>query len=79
LEVAPVVALLFDRCFQDKSLARQGGVVQQAAEVARRGLPPSWLEVDREALRATVKDLPKREELITPEMNEQLIVELYSR
>ena len=54
-------------------------MVQQAAEVARRGLPPSWLEVDREALRATVKDLPKREELITPEMNEQLIVELYSR
>ena len=37
------------------------------------------IEVDREGLRAKVKDLPKREELVTPEMNEQLIVELYSR
>ncbi len=54
-------------------------MVQQAAEVAGRGLPPSWIEVDREALRAKIKDLPKREEMITPEMNEQLIVELYSR
>jgi small subunit ribosomal protein S4 len=54
-------------------------MVQQAAEVAGRGLPPTWIEVDRDALSAKIKDLPKREELLTPEMNEQLIVELYSR
>ena len=58
---------------------KKNAMVVQAAELAGRGLPPSWLEVDREALSAKVKDLPKREELLTPEMNEQLIVELYSR
>ena len=54
-------------------------VVLAAVEQAARAMPPTWLEVDREALTAKVKDLPKREELVTPEMNEQLIVELYSR
>ena len=58
---------------------KKNTAVQMAVELAGRAMPPSWLEVDREALRAKVKDLPKREELVTPEMNEQLIVELYSR
>ena len=58
---------------------KKNAMVVQATELAGRGLPPSWLEVDREALSAKVKDLPKREEMLTPEMNEQLIVDLYSR
>jgi len=40
---------------------------------------PSWLEVDRDALRAKVLTQPKREELVQIQMNEQLIVELYSK
>jgi len=40
---------------------------------------PSWLEVDREALRARVLQQPKREELVQIQLNEQLIVELYSK
>ncbi|HEY3937260.1 MAG TPA: 30S ribosomal protein S4 [Bryobacteraceae bacterium] len=40
---------------------------------------PSWLEVDREALRAHVLQQPKREELVQIQLNEQLIVELYSK
>jgi small subunit ribosomal protein S4 len=40
---------------------------------------PSWLEVDREALRAKVLQQPKREELVQIQLNEQLIVELYSK
>ena len=43
----------------------------------RRGLP-SWLEVDREAFKGTLKDMPIREELTMP-IREQLIVELYSK
>lgn len=58
---------------------KKNAVVQAAVELAGRVMPPSWLEVDRESLKARVKDLPKREELVTPEMKEQLIVELYSR
>jgi small subunit ribosomal protein S4 len=40
---------------------------------------PAWLEVDREALRARVLQQPKREELVQIQLNEQLIVELYSK
>ncbi len=40
---------------------------------------PSWLEVDREALKARVLQQPKREELVQIQLNEQLIVELYSK
>ncbi len=40
---------------------------------------PSWLEVDREALRGRIIQQPKREELVQIQLNEQLIVELYSK
>ena len=39
---------------------------------------PAWLDVDQEALRGTVKELPNREEIDVP-VNEMLIVELYSK
>jgi small subunit ribosomal protein S4 len=40
---------------------------------------PAWLEVDRDALKARVLAQPKREELVQIQLNEQLIVELYSK
>lgn len=40
--------------------------------------PPAWLLVDKEALKGTVQSIPTRDE-INPLVNEQLIVELYSR
>ncbi len=46
--------------------------------VMRRGLP-SWVELDRNAFKGTVKTLPVREEMTTPVFQEQLIVELYSK
>ena len=39
---------------------------------------PKWLEVDRENVRATVKELPKRDDVDFP-FEEHLIVELYSK
>ncbi len=45
--------------------------------VARRGIPP-WLELDKDNFKATVKLLPTREDLTIP-VQEQLIVELYSK
>ena len=39
---------------------------------------PMWLQIDREALSGKVIALPKREEIQLP-VNEQLIVELYSK
>jgi len=40
---------------------------------------PNWLDVDRENLSAKVVNQPKREELVQIQLNEQLIVELYSK
>lgn len=45
--------------------------------VVRRGIP-EWMEVDKENFRGTLKTLPNREELTMP-IQEQLIVELYSK
>jgi small subunit ribosomal protein S4 len=44
----------------------------------RRGVP-SWVELDREHFKGTIKTLPVRSEMTTPEFQEQLIVELYSK
>lgn len=45
--------------------------------VVRRGVP-QWLELDKDKFRGVVKALPNREDITTP-IQEQLIVELYSR
>jgi len=45
--------------------------------VARRGVP-QWLELDKDHFRGVVKTLPSRGELTMP-IQEQLIVELYSK
>jgi len=45
--------------------------------VARRGVP-SWLELDKDNFSGTVKSLPDRQEITMP-IQEQLIVELYSK
>ena len=58
---------------------KENAMVLQARELASRQIVPSWLEVDREAARAKLTAWPKREELTTPEISEQLIVELYSK
>jgi small subunit ribosomal protein S4 len=45
--------------------------------VVRRGIP-QWLELDRDAFKGSLKGLPVREDITTP-IQEQLIVELYSK
>jgi small subunit ribosomal protein S4 len=39
---------------------------------------PQWVEIDKEKFEGTVKVLPSREDITMP-IQEQLIVELYSR
>jgi len=51
-----------------------------AARDATAHMPaPNWLEVDRENLKAKVLAHPKREDLVQIKLEEQLIVELYSK
>lgn len=45
--------------------------------VVRRGIP-QWIELDRDAFTGSVKTVPVREDISTP-IQEQLIVELYSK
>jgi small subunit ribosomal protein S4 len=52
-------------------------IAEAVSTVARRGVP-QWLDLDKENFKATVKMLPVREELTMP-VQEQLIVELYSK
>ncbi len=47
------------------------------AAVVRRGVP-QWLELDKDAYKGVVKALPVREDITMP-IQEQLIVELYSK
>jgi len=53
-------------------------VVEGAKEFASHQAPPNWLQVDRDAYKGRVLALPKREDINLP-INEQLIVELYSK
>jgi len=52
-------------------------VVNALESVVRRGIP-SWLELDKENLKGIVKHIPAREDITMP-INEQLVVEYYSR
>lgn len=54
------------------------GIIEGAGEFASHQPPPRWLEVDRANLVGRVLALPKREDINLP-VNEQLIVELYSK
>jgi small subunit ribosomal protein S4 len=50
----------------------------EAVETSSRRGVPAWVELDRQNWRGVVKALPTREELTLP-MQEQLIVEFYSK
>jgi small subunit ribosomal protein S4 len=52
--------------------------IKELLERAGDRTPPSWLELEAEQARATVVDLPTREQ-IDATVQEHLIVELYSR
>jgi len=52
-------------------------VVEAMETVVRRGIP-DWVDVDKEKFKGTFKALPNREDLTMP-IQEQLIIELYSK
>jgi len=52
--------------------------IQESLELGQRRGVPEWLEVNKDAFAGRVRALPTRAELTLP-INEQLIVELYSK
>jgi len=61
-----------------KDKSREIPQLKESLEAVARRSVPEWLELEADKFRGTVKALPNREELTIP-MQEQLIVELYSR
>ena len=59
---------------KSKSLQRYKDIM----EVTGGRLTPEWVDVDKDALKGTVKSLPSREMIDVP-VDEMLIVELYSK
>jgi len=59
---------------KSKSLQRYKDIL----EVTAGRLTPEWMDVDVEALKGTIKNLPTREMIDVP-VDEMLIVELYSK
>ncbi len=57
-----------------KSLQRYKDIL----EVTSGRLVPEWMDVDHEAMKGTIKELPTREMIDVP-VDEMLIVELYSK
>jgi small subunit ribosomal protein S4 len=58
--------------------SRKNDHVKSCLDTAKgRGVPP-WLELDADQFQGTVKQLPSREDISMP-IQEQLIVELYSK
>ena len=61
-----------------KESSRTLTVLEVAKEFASHQNSPTWLEIDRDNFKGKVLSLPKREDIQQP-VNEQLIVELYSK
>jgi small subunit ribosomal protein S4 len=58
--------------------ARKLSIVEQGTQYAAQNPMPTWLEMNFETLTGRVLTLPKRKDVSMP-INEQLIVELYSK
>ncbi len=59
--------------------SKNNATILGARDATAHAPSPAWMDVDREALKGKITSLPKREELVQIQLNEQLIVELYSK
>ena len=74
----PSFLVKVDDVIEIKTASRKAVRVQLALkEIEGRGVPP-WLDLQKEQFKGQVKALPTREDIPLP-VNEQLVVELYSR
>jgi small subunit ribosomal protein S4 len=59
--------------------SRENPTILGARDATAHAPSPNWIEVDRENLKGRVISMPRRDELVQIQLNEQLIVELYSK
>ena len=76
-ETADAISLLAQT--HDRSVAWvTRKLITEALEAVERRSIPGWLELEKETFEGSVQALPTREDIQMP-IQEQLIVELYSR
>ena len=59
--------------------SKENPTILSARDATAHAPSPNWIEVDRENLKGRVLTMPRRDELVQIQLNEQLIVELYSK
>jgi small subunit ribosomal protein S4 len=59
--------------------SRNNPTILSSRDATAHAPTPSWIEFDRDNLKARILAQPKRDELVQIQINEQLIVELYSK
>ena len=59
--------------------SKNNPTILAARDATAHAPSPNWLEGDRDNLKGRMLSQPKREELVQIQLNEQLIVELYSK
>ncbi len=62
-----------------KDKMHQNAMVLEARNLSQTQGGAPWLEIHRDQFKARVLSLPRRQDAATPPINEQLIVELYSK
>jgi small subunit ribosomal protein S4 len=68
-----------DDAVEVKAKSHKNPMILSSLEATAHQPTPSWLEVDRDSFKGRVIGAPRRDELVQIQMNEQLIVELYSK
>ncbi|MGI8744688.1 MAG: 30S ribosomal protein S4 [Bryobacteraceae bacterium] len=59
--------------------SKNNPTILAARDATAHAPSPNWIELDRDGLRGRILQQPKREDLVQIQLNEQLIVELYSK
>jgi small subunit ribosomal protein S4 len=59
--------------------SRNNSSILAARDATAHAPSPSWMDVDRENLKGKINSVPRRDEMTQIPINEQLIVELYSK
>jgi small subunit ribosomal protein S4 len=62
-----------------RETSKNNPTILAARDATAHAPAPNWIDVDREGLTGRITALPQRSELVQIQMNEQLIVELYSK
>jgi small subunit ribosomal protein S4 len=59
--------------------SKNNATILSSRDATAHAPSPSWMDVDRENLKGRINSVPRRDELVQIPINEQLIVELYSK